>query len=171
VRLVRRVALLVALWLLAWGDLSVANVVSGVAVAAVLLVAFPLVRRTGKTTSADPLGLVRMVGAVALQLVVSNVVMIREILRRRPRAHPGVLVYRLEQPSEVVVTVITSIISLSPGTMTVDAAEDSSTIAVHFYDLRDVDRARAELGRLERLTVAAVGGPPTARQHPIEEQP
>jgi multicomponent Na+:H+ antiporter subunit E len=169
VRLTGRAALLVVLWLLAWGDLSLANVLSGAAVAAVLLIAFPLARRAGKPVSVDALGVIRLVGAVAAQLVVSNIVMTREILRRRSTARPGVLVHRLDHPSEVVVTLMTSIISLSPGTMTVHAAEDSSEIAVHFYDLRDVEAGRGQLRRLEQRAVAALGGRRLAAPHPTEE--
>jgi multicomponent Na+:H+ antiporter subunit E len=152
-----RIALLVFVWLLAWGEISVANLLSGAAVAAALLVAFPPERRTGHRARPRVRGLARLAGWVAVQLVVSNVQMTREVLRRRSLAHPGVVVHHLTQPSDYVVTLMTSVICLSPGTMTVDVDADSSTIAVHFYDLRDVTEARSMLQRLERLAVAAIG--------------
>jgi multicomponent Na+:H+ antiporter subunit E len=150
-------ALLVALWLLAWGELTLANVMSGVVVAAVLLVEFPPHRPTSDHLRLRPLGVARLTGYVARQLVLSNLVMAREILRRSTGARPGVLAHRLQRPSEEVVTIMTSIIALSPGTMTVDVDRDSSSIYVHFFLLDDVDAARAGLIRLEELAVGAVG--------------
>jgi multicomponent Na+:H+ antiporter subunit E len=144
--------------LLAWGRLTLVHVLSGIVVAAVLLVAFPLWRRQ-RSTRPNVLHILRLVGYVLSQLVVSNVVMARQILRRRPTARPGVLAHRLRRPSEEVVTVMTTIISLSPGTMVADVAPDSTTVYVHFYELGDVERARESLRRLEALVVAAVGAP------------
>lgn len=156
-RLLTRLLLLVALWLLAWGEVTVANVLSGTAVAAVLLVVFPPDPPTERHLRVSFVGVARLVGYVVAQLVSSNVVMVHEVLRPRSAATPGVLAHHLQTPSEVVVTVITSIISLSPGTMTVDVDRDASTIYVHFLFLDDVDQARAQLDRLEQVVTAAIG--------------
>jgi multicomponent Na+:H+ antiporter subunit E len=150
-----RVALLVALWLLAWGRITVPNVVSGVAVATMLLLAFPPAVG-GRRTRVNPVGVLRLAGYVVVQLLTSNVVMTREILRPRPNILPGVLAHRLRSPSEELVTLMTSIIALSPGTMTADVDPDSTTIYVHFLLLRDLDAARASLDRLERLASRAI---------------
>jgi multicomponent Na+:H+ antiporter subunit E len=151
------VGLLVGIWLLAWGEVSFANLAGGLVVAVALLAAFPPQSRTAGEVRFHLLGAARLVAYVVRQLVLSNLVMAREILRRTPRALPGVLAHRLERPSDEVVTVMTSIIALSPGTMTVDVDDDSSTVYVHFFLLSDVDAARAGLRRLERLVVGAIG--------------
>lgn len=160
-RLVVRVSLLVVLWLLAWGEFSLANVVSGVVAASAVAVAFPLGRqeRARVRLRLSLAGVIRLSAYVVSQLVISNVLMTRQILRRDPQAEPGVIAHRLRRPSEEVVTVMTSIIALSPGTMTVDVDEASTTIYVHFFRLRDVDGARRALDRLERLVVAAIARP------------
>jgi multicomponent Na+:H+ antiporter subunit E len=156
-RILGRVALLLALWLLAWGQVTLANVVSGIAVGSALLVAFPPVRRAGAPVRLRPVGAARLAAYVLTQLVTSNLVMAREVLRRGSSARPGVLAHRLQGPSEEIVTLMTSIIALSPGTMTVDVDRDSRTIYVHFLFLRDVEAARALLARLEQLAVRAIG--------------
>lgn len=152
-----RVVLLVALWLLAWGQLTLANVLSGAAVATVLLLAFPpFPRRSSQRHRLSLVGALRLAGYVVLQLVTSNVVMAREVVRRTPRARPGVIAHELEAPSEEVVTLMTSVITLSPGTMAVDVDHGSSTIYVHVLFLSDVDDARASLRHLERLAAATI---------------
>ena len=155
-RTVGRIALLVGLWLLAWGEVSLANVVSGVAVATALLVAFPPGPRASGRLRFSAIGAGRLGGYGLVQLVNSKVVMARQILRRRPEGAPGVLAHRLGQPSEEVVTVMTSVIALSPGTMTVDVDGESRIIYVHFFLLRDVEAARTLLSRLEDLAVHAI---------------
>jgi multisubunit Na+/H+ antiporter MnhE subunit len=58
---------------------------------------------------------------------------------------------------------MSSVIALSPGTMTVDVDPDSTRIYVHFLLLRDVEAARASLVRLERLAAGAISDPRWAR--------
>jgi multicomponent Na+:H+ antiporter subunit E len=172
VRVAGRVALLVALWLLAWGELTFANILSGTVVAAALLVAFPARRRAGRRLHPKVIGLARLAGYIAWQLIVSNIVMTRQILRRRPGASPGVLAHRLETPSEEVLTLMTSIIALSPGTMTADITEDSSVIYVHFFQLSDREAAHASLEKLERLVLNAIAPTlPAAGAAVAEESP
>ena len=170
-RAARRVVLLVVLWLLAWGDFSVANLVSGVVVAVALLLSCPSAPRTSDSTRLDVLGALRLGAYVVTQLVLSNLVMTRAILLYRSAAQPGVLAHVLHQPSEEVVTVMTSIIALSPGTMTVDVDRASSTIYVHFFRLTDIDAARSALDRLERLVVGAISAVPAPFLEPPKETP
>jgi multicomponent Na+:H+ antiporter subunit E len=169
-RLAARIALLVGLWLLAWGELSVGNVVSGVAVATAVLVAFPPAARAGSDFHLRIRGVVTLAGYVAAQLLVSNALMARQLLRRQPDEQQGVLAHRLQHPSEEVVTVMTSIIALSPGTMTVDVDATSSTIYVHFFRLHDVAAARRQLARLERLVRNAVHTTALAQPFPTSEE-
>jgi multicomponent Na+:H+ antiporter subunit E len=149
------VAMLVGLWLLAWGQVSLANVLSGIAVAVALLIVFPLQPRT-RRLQINPLGVARLAGFVVIELVVSNLVMSRQILGRRNQGDAGVLAHRLQQPSVGVITLMSSIIALSPGTMTVDVDTAASTIYVHFFRLEDVAAARRFLARLEHLIVDAL---------------
>ena len=166
-RHVARAALLVVLWLLAWGEFSLANALSGVVVAAGLLAAFPVARAARPDLHPQVGAIARLAWYVVSQLVQSNLVMTREILRRQPDLSPGVLAHRLAYPSDVVITIMTSIISLSPGTMTADIDPDGATLYVHFLLLRDIDGARAGLAELERRVAAAVGAPrPSAPREP-----
>jgi multicomponent Na+:H+ antiporter subunit E len=153
------VAGLVLLWLLAWGEASVANVVSGVVVACALLVAFP--PRARRST-----GRVRPLGG---QLVTSNYLVAREILSRRSTVRAGVLAYELRRPSDEVVTLMANVMALTPGTMTVEATSDPAVLYVHFLLLDDVARARRAISRLEELAVATIGDgtpPPPPRESP-----
>jgi len=154
-RYVTRALLLTALWLMAWGDFSVGSVLGGLAVATVLLVSFPL-DTSSPPVRIRPLGVLRLLGYIAVQLVTSNVLVARQILSRDARVRAGVLAYDLGRPSDEVITLMANVIGLTPGTMTVEATQDPHRIYVHFLLLDDPDIARRGLERLERLVVGAI---------------
>ena len=159
----RRAALLIAVWLLAWGEVTVANALSGLVAAAVLLLAFPPHRRPTAPRRVSPVGVARLVVYVLVQLVPSNVLVAREVLSRRSRIRTGVLAYPLHHPSDEVLSLMAHVIALTPGTMTVEATREPSVLYVHFLLLADLDQARRTVARLERLAVAALGGTEGAR--------
>lgn len=153
-----RVVLLLALWLLAWGDVSLANIVSGVVLAVVLLVAFPARRPAATKARVSPVGVAKLILYVLGQLIVSNVLVAREVLSPRSRIRSGVLAYPVQHPSDEVLSLVANVLALTPGTMTVEATRDPAVLYVHFLLLGDLDAARRTIGRLERLAVAALGG-------------
>jgi multicomponent Na+:H+ antiporter subunit E len=156
--------LLLAVWLLAWGEVSVANLASGIVLVAALLLAFPARLRSNRRSRLHPVAMLRLVLYVGRELVVSNALVTREILTPRSRIRTGVIGHRLEDGSDVALTLIANILALTPGTMTVDVTRDPPTLYVHFLLLSDVEEARRTIVRLERLVVAAIGErPPRAR--------
>lgn len=155
----RRAGVLVGFWLLAWGDVSAANIVSGVLLAAVLLIAFPPRRPVDAGTRLDPWGFLKLLLYVVGQMVPSNVLVSREVLSSGSRIRTGVLAYPLAHPSDGVVSLMAHVIALTPGTMTVEATSDPAVIYVHFLLLDDLEEARRSLARLERLVAGALGGP------------
>ena len=157
---------LLGLWLLAWGEVTVANVLSGIALIVVLFLVFPSGRDTARAR-VRPIGVVRLVGYVVGQLAVSNVLVAREIVTRRSRVRTGVIDYELRQPTDLTITLVANILALTPGTMPVDVTHDPPTIRVHFLLLYDLEVARRSIGRLEDLVVAAVQPrPPTPHEGP-----
>jgi multicomponent Na+:H+ antiporter subunit E len=146
---------LVLLWLLLWGDVSLANVVSGIAVATVLLAAFPEDRSDAARHLLRPLAAVRLLAWFIAQLVGANVLLTREVLSRRSRIRTGVVACELETTSSRVTTLITNLIALTPGTMTVATTYQPTTLYVHVLQLHDVEKVRSSVRRLESLVVAA----------------
>jgi multicomponent Na+:H+ antiporter subunit E len=159
---------LLGLWLLAWGNVSVANVVSGIVLIAVLMLAFPSGRHRGARVRVHPIPLIRLVAFVLGQLAVSNVLVAREIVSRRSRIRTGVVGYRVRQPSDLTLTLMANIVALAPGTMTVDVTDAPPMLYVHFLLLSDVNAARRTMERLETLVVAAVEAQPLSTRAATE---
>jgi multicomponent Na+:H+ antiporter subunit E len=154
----RQGVLIVAVWVLLWDRFSLANLLSGAAVAALLLVLFPSSRReTSGHAAIRPLAVLRLGLYLVRTLVAANLTVAREALRPRPHTHTGVVAVPVPSSSEGILTFIANVTALSPGTMTVAVDLDPPTIYLHILDLHDVDQVRASIATLEDLTVRAFG--------------
>ena len=149
---------LVAIWVLLWGEASFANVLSGVLVAVALLTVFPSDAREGAPRFVvRPVAFLRLVGYFIVQLVVSNVLLTREVLSRRSRIRTGVVACELRTGSTRIMTIMANLLALTPGTMTVDAEDDPVVLHIHVLQLHDVDDVRAQVAHLEWLVLRAFG--------------
>lgn len=152
-----RAVMLVILWVLAWGDLSLANVLSGSALAVALLAAFPPVARTTRALRPRPFAILRLLGYMSWQLIVSTSLVARAVLSARADIRSGVVAHQLTDSSEAAITLFANLVALTPGTMTVDTVADPPAVHVHILLLDDVDAAHRQLARLERLGLSAMG--------------
>ena len=161
-RLLAHVTGLTAVWVLLWGRLTFANVATGVLVSVALLIVFPVERgRRDAPVAVRPVAVIRLLVHFVIQLVVSNAVLAWQIVRPRPALRTGIVACQLHTRSPGLITLITDILALSPGTITVDvgtsAGEGSSTIFVHVLRLDDPTDVRRRVARLERMVVVAFG--------------
>lgn len=58
---------------------------------------------------------------------------------------PAVVAVPLDLERDVQITIFANMITLTPGTLTLDVSSDKKTLYVHTIDLDDVDAFRAEL--------------------------
>ena len=93
-RALPRLVFLVAIWVLAWGQNLVANILTGILLAIVVLAVFPP-EITGPRLRVNPVALLRLVAYVSWDLIKSNLLVAREVLSRRSRIHTGVIVHEL----------------------------------------------------------------------------
>lgn len=73
------------------------------------------------------------------ELVVSNVRVAIEVLSPRYRMKPGIVGVRLDARTDLEITLLANLITLTPGTMSVDVSEDRSTLYIHGLYLEDRD--------------------------------
>jgi multicomponent Na+:H+ antiporter subunit E len=152
------IAAVTVIWTLAWGSLTVANVLSGVAVAVLLLLVIPddtsVLRRRSPVR---PRAILRFVGYVLLKVVESNVVLSREVVTRGSRINTGVVAVPLPECSDGLITLIANTISLTPGTMPIQVDRNPTVLYVHVLQLSDVEEARGEIQHLADLAYRAFG--------------
>jgi multicomponent Na+:H+ antiporter subunit E len=149
---------LAVIWVLLWGSWSAANVLSGLLVAAVLVLAFvPAERRREQIVVIRPLPFLALAAYLVRQLLVANVVLITEVLARRRTIRTGVIAVPVPGCSEQLLTIFANIVAMAPGTMPVEVRSDPPAMYVHILHLRDVEEVRAELIHLRDLMVRALG--------------
>jgi multicomponent Na+:H+ antiporter subunit E len=153
------VAVMLVIWVLAWGSLSWANVVSGVLVALVLLVAVPGTRGPAHLPVVRPVALARLGLRLARDLVVSNVVLAREVVTPGSRISTGIVGVPLGGCSDELVALIANLLALTPGTMPVELVRDPTVLYIHILHLDSVDDVRRQVWSLRDLVVRAFGGP------------
>ena len=131
----RALLALSAIWVLLWGDLSWANVLSGIAIGVVVVILFPLPRiATRGTLRLGPfLALVR-------QFVVSVFTASFQVawMALRPARQPrgGIVGVKLRNPDDVFLTVTAEITSLVPGSVVVEAHRRTGMLYMHVLDLQ-----------------------------------
>jgi multicomponent Na+:H+ antiporter subunit E len=151
---------LAAAWVLLWDQITLANFLGGIAVAAVLLAMFPL-RPVDPARRLDvrPLALARLAADVVRELFVSNVFTTREIVTPGRRLVSGIVRCPMRTDSPKVLSTIANIIALSPGMMAVDATDSPPVLFVHVLTEGDIHDVRRRVARLEQLVIEAIGSP------------
>jgi multicomponent Na+:H+ antiporter subunit E len=152
-------AVLVTVWMLLWGVFSWANLISGLAVAAVVLVVFPLppVTFAGRPR---PLGLVRFAGRFVTDLVLASVQLAVLAFRFGHQPRSAIIRVPLRVPSDLVLTLTGEAVSLVPGSLIVDTDQASTTLYIHVIGVDDrdaVERFRREVYATEARIVRAIG--------------
>ncbi|MCS6801898.1 MAG: Na+/H+ antiporter subunit E [Chloroflexota bacterium] len=80
-----------------------------------------------------------------VQLVAANFRVAYEVLTPNYRARPGILAIPLDAKSDVEITVLANLISLTPGTLSLDLSDDRSTLFIHTMYIDDVEKTRRDI--------------------------
>lgn len=147
---------LILVWTALWGDLSVLVLGSGVLVAVLVCLVFPL-PPVALFTRVRPWPLVVLVVSFLFSIIRASVEVSLVVLRRRP-VRNAVVAVDLESSSDFVLTAVAAMLSLVPGSVVVEARRSTHTLYLHVLDTPDRERAeqfRAEALAVERAFLAA----------------
>ncbi len=148
---------LILVWLLLWGTISVANILSGLVIALIITLLFPLpaVPVQGRF---HPLPLLRLIVTVAYYLLVSSVQVAWLAVKPGPPPLTAVLRAHLSVKSDLVLALLVNIMNLTPGTIVLEIDQATRTLYVHVLDVGSdtaVKRFYRQTELLERLMVSA----------------
>lgn len=73
------------------------------------------------------------------ELTISNFVVIGHILRPKLAIRPGIFAYETALTSAWEVTLLSCLICLTPGTLTLDVSKDGKTLYIHAIDIKDAE--------------------------------
>ncbi len=96
-----------------------------------------------------PLRLVRFALWFLWELLQANVLVAIEVVTPRHRMRPGIVAVPTRCSSMLETTLLANLISLTPGTLTLDLSEDHSILYVHALHLKTPDALRTSIRRFE----------------------
>ena len=143
--------LLAVNWALLTGQFTLENLVSGYVLGFVLLW---MLRRAFSGTGY----FLRVRKALSFfiaflwELFRANLSVARTVLfEPRDRINPAFLAIPLEAETDAEIALLANLITLTPGTLSLDVSEDRRMLYIHTLDVEDVDALRVEIKRsLER---------------------
>lgn len=144
---------LTGMWCVLWGEVTIANVVSGAVLAAV----FVAMSSTGSGGhGVRPFALVKFLAVVAVDLAKSTAAVAVEVLTLTDRTEETIIVVdpspeRLASPLLMVVA-----ITITPGTGVVDVDTETGLLYLHLLHGQRADEVTAHVRRLNGLANAAL---------------
>ncbi|RSN68480.1 Na+/H+ antiporter subunit E [Actinomadura sp. WAC 06369] len=152
---------LLGVWLLLWGRVDGATVLSGIAVAyaayaVTRLPTVPFIKRL------RPVRLTEALLEFGWDLFASSVVIGKHALWRPSRVQGALVRVRARSQSDVVLLAVTTSTSLRPGTLVLDVDWENSLFLIHGMpvdDPADAEAVRRGLLATERRLLRALGAP------------
>ena len=134
----------------AWAALTGSFTLAGLAVGMVvgflaLWVAQPLFENRGGGYFTKVWRWLKLLVLFHYELIVSSLSVAWDVLTPRHRARPGIVAVPLRAKGEAEVLLVTNLISLTPGTLSLDVTADCNTLFVHAMFADDPDRIRAQI--------------------------
>ncbi|MCV9963428.1 Na+/H+ antiporter subunit E [Pararhizobium sp. BT-229] len=128
--------LLTLIWATITGSFTPHNLVLGFVLGALSLA---LVRShlPAAFDSVRPLKLLLLAGLFFRELSLSAIKVAIMVLRRDMRLRPGIFAFPLTLTRDFEITLLANLITLTPGTLSVDVSEDKKTLYVHALDCHD----------------------------------
>ncbi|MGH9249681.1 MAG: Na+/H+ antiporter subunit E [Acidimicrobiales bacterium] len=145
-------------WVLLWGDLSVANVVSGALIGITVTAVFPLppIIFEGRV---HPIAVVRLLGGFAIDLVRASVQVTALALRIGHQPRNAVVQVDLRSRSDLYLTITAELVTLVPGSVVIEVRRSTSTLFIHVLGVHndsDVERAKAHVLVVEERVIRAL---------------
>lgn len=154
-------AWLTTVWVLLWGQVSLANVLGGLAVGLVIMVALPL-PRVPVRGRLRVLPLVQLIGVSIYYALESSLQVAWFAIRPAPPPISGVLRVRFRFTSDLVMVLCANLLNAIPGTVVLEINRERRVVYVHVIDIGSkeaVDKFNRTNRRLEQLLIAAFERP------------
>ncbi|WP_439121762.1 Na+/H+ antiporter subunit E [Marivita sp.] len=145
-------------WVAFTGSVSLTGLISGFAIGyAALWLIQPLIGTS--TYFRRVTAWIKLIIMFHYELIVSSFAVAMDVLTPKHRARPAIIEVPLDVTSDTGILLVTNLISLTPGTLSLDVSEDRKTLLVHAMFADDHDALRKSLkDGMERWVIDAVEG-------------
>ena len=80
-----------------------------------------------------------------VELTKANIDVMKVVLRPKQNHQPGIVAVQTNLETNIEITLLAALISLTPGTVSMDFSDDSKTIYIHALDVPDKDEFIADI--------------------------
>jgi len=150
---------LTVIWVLMWGDPSVANVLSGLLLALLVtrLSRLPVPRTRARYS---PVGCLRLLLWFARELLLSACQVAWQAVRPGPQPANSIIAVTLRTDSDLTLTIVALTVCAIPGSLVLEVRRSTGTLFIHVLGVSGADgleRARRSVRTAERRVVDAIG--------------
>lgn len=149
-------AMLTVLWVGLTGSVTPHNILFGAALSALALtIAHP--QGDLAAYRPRPLKLLRLALLFFTELMKSSVAVAMTVISPRMDVKPGIFAFPLTVDRDFEIMLLANLITLTPGTLSVDVSDDRRTLYVHALDCADPEAARRSIAEgFERRILEAL---------------
>ena len=79
------------------------------------------------------------------ELLVANWAVVKQVLSPQLKARAGIIAYPLELQDDILITLLANMITLTPGTLSVEVAPDRRFLFIHILDIADIEEEKRKI--------------------------
>jgi multicomponent Na+:H+ antiporter subunit E len=136
--------LLALAWAALQGEITLVNLVVGYAIAYAILALLARGDVVPATLASRSKHAVTLAAFFARELLVANLRVAADVLRGH-RIEPAVVAIPLDITSDGEILLLSMLINITPGSVTIDLSDDRKTLYVHVMHMKTADETRREI--------------------------
>jgi len=136
--------LLALVWTMLTGDMSFGNLLTGILLGYIILLFQRAGSHQGKYAR-KVAAVIRFALFFIYELVVSSLRVAHDVLTPTLHMRPGIIAIPLDAETDIEITVLANVITLTPGTVTIDISEDHKVLYVHAMFADDPEQVRRQI--------------------------
>ena len=130
--------LLAFAWVLLTGDLRIGIFIEGFIISFFVLL-FTRQIFSGKKYFQKFPKVVLFIFYFIKELIIANMIVAYDIITPKDKMKPGIIAFPLKAKSDLEITLLANLITLTPGTLSIDTSRDRKILFVHSMYIKDVE--------------------------------
>jgi multicomponent Na+:H+ antiporter subunit E len=147
--------LLALLWAMMTGGISLVNLLVGFFVGYLILGSIHGSSGTSSYFTKVP-QTIRFILYFILELLISSVRVAYDVVTPTYYMKPGIIAIPMDAKTDIEITMLANLITLTPGTLSLDVSFDRKTLYIHAMFVRDPEKVRRETKDMERRLLAVM---------------
>lgn len=94
---------------------------------------------------ANVVAVIKLLFIFGSELIKSNIAVLKVILSPKLAIQPGIFALETELKKDWEITVLSNLITLTPGTLVLEVSEDKKILYIHAMDIDDVEQAKLDI--------------------------